>query len=137
EDIINLLRLEGPLADPFRISDLQPDVEQLRVPTHRSDNQVVLGETSLSFTLSVSRSRVVHINENIAGQRVPASVVTTTTLSTTFASASSIPLITIEDYEISNTDGQEGGHESGQGDVQGDAQGVRPLLPPLNLKRKS
>ncbi|GKB63918.1 hypothetical protein Tco_0920104, partial [Tanacetum coccineum] len=108
EDIINLLRLEGPLADPFRISDLQPDVEQLRVPTHRSDNQVVLGETSLSFTLSVSRSRVVHINENIAGQRVPASVVTTTTLSTTFASASSIPLITIEDYEILNMDGQEG-----------------------------
>ncbi|GJU45710.1 hypothetical protein Tco_1202976, partial [Tanacetum coccineum] len=137
EDIMNLLHLEGPLADAFRISDLQPDVEQLRVPIHRSDDQVVLGETSLSFTLSVSRSRVVHINENIAAQRMSAFVMTTTTLSTTFASASSIPLITIEDYEIPNTDGQEGGQESGQGDVQGDAQGVQPLLPLLNLKRKS
>ncbi|GKA82145.1 hypothetical protein Tco_0788893 [Tanacetum coccineum] len=125
EDIMNLLCLEGPLADAPGMSDLQPDVEQLRVPIHRSEDQVVLGETSLSFALSVSYSRVEQIKENIAAQRsaligiwtplseplyvqsltgatgipnsVPVSVATTTALSTTFASASSIPPITIED----------------------------------------
>nr|GEW69504.1 reverse transcriptase domain-containing protein [Tanacetum cinerariifolium] len=38
---------------------------------------------------------------------VPAATVTTTTLSTTFASASSIPPITVDDYEIVHEDGQE------------------------------
>ncbi|GKG33682.1 hypothetical protein Tco_0433841 [Tanacetum coccineum] len=39
---------------------------------------------------------------------VPAASVTTTALSTTFASASSIPPISIDDYEIVGVDGQEG-----------------------------
>ncbi|GJY60439.1 hypothetical protein Tco_0461096 [Tanacetum coccineum] len=140
EDVMNLLCLEGPLADAPGMSDLQPDVEQLRVPIHRSKDQVVLGETSLSFALSVSHSRMKHIRENIAAQRldligiwnplseplsvqnltgaasisdsVPVSVATTTALSTTFASASSIPPITIEDNEIANADGQEGGQKN-------------------------
>ncbi|GKC89417.1 hypothetical protein Tco_1150066 [Tanacetum coccineum] len=135
EDIMNLLRLESPLADAPGMSDLQPDVEQLMLPIHRPEDQVVLGETSLSFALSVAHSRVEKIRENVAAQRsalidvwvplvdplsaknlmgaagtsdsVPATVVTTTALSTTFASASSVPPITIEDYEIACTDGQE------------------------------
>ncbi|GKF23524.1 hypothetical protein Tco_0075846, partial [Tanacetum coccineum] len=137
EDVMNLLRLEGPLADSPGMSDLQPDVEQLRVPLHRSEDQVVLGETSLSFALSVSHSRMKHIRENITAQQsaligvwnplseplsvqnltgttsisdsVSVSAATTTALSTTFAFASSIPPITIEDYEIADADGQEGG----------------------------
>ncbi|GJV12885.1 hypothetical protein Tco_1354426 [Tanacetum coccineum] len=44
---------------------------------------------------------------------VPAAVVTTIALSTTFASASSIPPITIDDYEVVSVDGQE--------DAQGNA----------------
>nr|GFA91435.1 hypothetical protein [Tanacetum cinerariifolium] len=59
----------GPLADAPGMSDLQPDFEQLRVPIHRSEDQVVLGETSLSFTFSVSHSRMEPIRENIAAQR--------------------------------------------------------------------
>ncbi|GJS48004.1 hypothetical protein Tco_0955179 [Tanacetum coccineum] len=145
EDIINLLRLEVPLADAHGMSDLQPDIEQLRVPIHRCEDQVVLGETSLSFTLSVSQSRVERIRANIAAKRsallgvwtplfeplsvqnlidlidtsasVPAVVVATMALSTTFASASSIPPITVDDYEIVHADGQ----ESSQGNVQGNA----------------
>ncbi|GKA40813.1 hypothetical protein Tco_0733406 [Tanacetum coccineum] len=35
-----------------------PDVDQLMVPIHRSEDQAVLGSTSLLFTLSVSRNRV-------------------------------------------------------------------------------
>ncbi|GKC08048.1 hypothetical protein Tco_0999658, partial [Tanacetum coccineum] len=69
EDIMNVLRLEGALADAPRMNDLQPDIEQLKLPIHRSEEQVVLGETSLSFTLSVSHSRMKQIRENIAAQR--------------------------------------------------------------------
>nr|GFD13189.1 hypothetical protein [Tanacetum cinerariifolium] len=124
-DIIDILRLESPLADAPGMSDLQPDVEQLMLPIHRPEDQVVLGETSLSFALSVSHSWVERIRENILAQRSalvdvwvplddplsaknltgaagtsnskPATVATMTALSTTFASASSVPPITIED----------------------------------------
>ncbi|GJY14353.1 hypothetical protein Tco_0384775 [Tanacetum coccineum] len=160
EDIMSLLRLEGPLAAAPGMSDLQPDVEQLRVPIHRSEDQVVLGQISLSFALSVSHSRVEQIRENIAAQRsaiigvwtplsetlsvqnltgeadipdsVPVSVATTTALSTTFASASFIPPITIEDYEIADTDGQKGD----QGSVQGDAQGNAASFVTVEFKKE-
>ncbi|GKE04594.1 hypothetical protein Tco_1396612 [Tanacetum coccineum] len=99
------------------------------------DNQVVLGETSLLFALSVAHFRVEKIRENVVAQRsalvdiwvplveplsaenlmgaagtsdsMPATVATTTALSTTFVTTSSIPLITIDDYEIVSVDGQE------------------------------
>ncbi|GKD90877.1 hypothetical protein Tco_1366384, partial [Tanacetum coccineum] len=57
-DIMNLIPLEGPLADAHRMSELQPDIKQLTLPIHRPEDQVVIGETSLSFTLSVSNSRL-------------------------------------------------------------------------------
>nr|GEW30042.1 hypothetical protein [Tanacetum cinerariifolium] len=134
EDIMNLLRLEGPLADAPGMNDLQPNVDQLMLPVHRSKDQVVLGETSLSFALSVTHSRVERIRENVTAKRstligvwtplvnplsvenlvgeagtsdsLPTTIATTTALSTTFASASSVPPITIEDYEIVGTDDQ-------------------------------
>ncbi|GJT26132.1 hypothetical protein Tco_0906407 [Tanacetum coccineum] len=134
-DIMNLLRLESPFADAPGMSDLQPDVEQLTLPIHQHEDQVVLSETYLSFALSVAHSRVERIRENVAAQRsalidvwvplvdllsaqnligatstsgsVPAAIVSTTALSTTFSSASSVPSITTDDYEIVNVDGQE------------------------------
>nr|GEX14807.1 hypothetical protein [Tanacetum cinerariifolium] len=94
---------------------------------------VVLGETSLSFALSVTHSLVERLKENVAAKRstliyvwtplvnplsiknlmgeagtsdsVPATTATTTSLSTTFVSASFVPSITIEDYEIMSMDG--------------------------------
>nr|GEU57487.1 putative reverse transcriptase domain-containing protein [Tanacetum cinerariifolium] len=142
-DIMDLLCLESPLADAPRMSDLQPDVEQLMLPIYRPEDQVVIDETSLSFSLSVSHSRVEKIRENMLAQRsalvddwvplvdplsaknlmgavgtsdsMPVTIATTTALSTTFTSASSVPLITIEDYEITSTDGQEGA----QGNIPG------------------
>ncbi|GJT11162.1 hypothetical protein Tco_0858204 [Tanacetum coccineum] len=47
ETIMDLLRLESPLANAPGISDLQPDIDQLMVPIHQSEDQVVLGVTSL------------------------------------------------------------------------------------------
>ncbi|GKA69603.1 hypothetical protein Tco_0775667 [Tanacetum coccineum] len=116
EDVMNLLRLESPLADALGMDSLQPDIEQLKVPIHRSKDQVVLGETSLSFILSVSYSRVERIRANIAAERVSTVTGTTTALSTTFASAGSIPPISVEDYEFIHADGQ----ENSQGNVQRD-----------------
>nr|GEX64001.1 DnaJ domain, zinc finger, CCHC-type, tetratricopeptide-like helical domain protein [Tanacetum cinerariifolium] len=60
--------------------------------------------------------------ENLVGESgtsdsVPTIIATTTALSTTFASASSIPLITIEDYEIVCTGGSKDALGSGQGNV--------------------
>ncbi|GJW15049.1 hypothetical protein Tco_0019182 [Tanacetum coccineum] len=143
EDIMNLLCLEGPLAEAPRMSELQPDFEQLTLLIHRPEDQAVLGETSLSFALSVVNSQVERIRKSVTAQRlslagamvplveplsvetltgavgtsdsVPATIATTMTLSTTFASTSSIPPITIDDYEIVNADG----HEDAQGNIQG------------------
>nr|GEZ36560.1 putative transposase (putative), gypsy type [Tanacetum cinerariifolium] len=108
------------------ISDLQPDVEQLTLLIYRPKDQVVLGETSLSFALSVAHSRVEKIRENFVA---PCCVVTTTALSTTFASASSVPPITTNYYEIVSVDGQE--------DALGNVKGNVAFSPQLNLRRKS
>nr|GEZ47991.1 hypothetical protein [Tanacetum cinerariifolium] len=108
------------------ISDLQPDVEQLSLLIYRPKDQVVLGETSLSFALSVAYSRVEKIRENFVAQ---CCVVTTTALSTTFASASPVPPITTDDYEIVSVNGQE--------DARGNVKGNVAFSPQLNLRRKS
>ncbi|GJW46499.1 hypothetical protein Tco_0078145, partial [Tanacetum coccineum] len=118
-DIMDLLCLESLLADAFGMSDLQPDVEQLTLPIHQPEDQVVLGETYLSFALSTSST----------SGHVPATIVTTTALSTTFSSASSFPLITTDDYEIVGMDDQE--------DAQGSVQEMLLLSPQSNFKRKS
>ncbi|GJY81300.1 hypothetical protein Tco_0494051 [Tanacetum coccineum] len=116
-DIMDLLRLESPLADAPKMSDLQPDVGQLTLPIHQPEDQVVLGETSLSFALSAAST----------SDNVPAAVVTTT-LSTTFASASSVPPITTDDYEIVNVDGQE--------DAQGNFQGNVASFPTVEFEKE-
>ncbi|GKC80973.1 hypothetical protein Tco_1136690 [Tanacetum coccineum] len=84
---------------------------------HEKADQVVLGETSLSLAISVAHSRVERIRENVAVQRVPTAIVSKTTLSITFAFASSVRPITMDDYEIVNVDGQEDSQGNGQGNV--------------------
>nr|GEZ04304.1 hypothetical protein [Tanacetum cinerariifolium] len=48
---------------------------------------------------------------------MPVTAATTTVLSVTFASASTVPPITLEDYEIMGTDGPEDDQRSGQGEA--------------------
>ncbi|GKD70930.1 hypothetical protein Tco_1325020 [Tanacetum coccineum] len=159
-DIMNPLRLESPLADAPRMSDLQPDVEQLMLPIHQFEDQVVLGETSLSFALSVAHSQVEKIRGNVAAQRsalvdvwvplveplsaenfmgvvgtsdsVPTIVGTTTVLSTTFASTSSVPPITTDDYEVVSADGQ----EDDQGNIQGNVQENVASFPTVEYEKE-
>ncbi|GJY17228.1 hypothetical protein Tco_0388719 [Tanacetum coccineum] len=136
ETIMNLLRLEDTLAEKLGLTELQPHVDQLMVPIHHSPDQRVIGASALSLSLDVSSSRVWKIKENIANHRsalrdvfvplskplsvtaltgtegtsnlIPATVDTTTALSVTFASASSIPPISTDDYEVVHADGREG-----------------------------
>ncbi|GKF04124.1 hypothetical protein Tco_0034792 [Tanacetum coccineum] len=145
ETVMDILRLEEPLAERLGLNELQPTVDQLMVPIHHPPDKVVIGATTLSLALDVSSVRVRKIRENIANQRsalrdvfvllaepfytaaltgtegtssiVSAAANTTTALSTTLASASTVPPITIEDYEVIGTDGPEDAQGSGQGEV--------------------
>nr|GEW44480.1 hypothetical protein [Tanacetum cinerariifolium] len=98
-DIMSLLRLEGPSIEASEISWLQPSYEQLLPPIHRKKDNVV-GETSLSDSLNV-----VH-DSRTSG--VPATVAATTTLSVsvTVALVSSIPPISVTDYEALDAEPQ-------------------------------
>ncbi|GJX33473.1 hypothetical protein Tco_0243328 [Tanacetum coccineum] len=54
EVVMDILRLEGPLADKLGLDELQPNVDQLMVPIHHSPDKVVIGATALSLALDVS-----------------------------------------------------------------------------------
>ncbi|GJS98900.1 hypothetical protein Tco_0820070 [Tanacetum coccineum] len=103
--VLQKLHEEGPLADAPGMSDLQPNVEQLKIKANiMAEQSGLLGVwTPLSEPL---------FPQNLTGadrtsDSVPAAIATTTALSTTFASASSIPPITVYDYKIVHADGQD------------------------------
>nr|GEU96215.1 hypothetical protein [Tanacetum cinerariifolium] len=70
DTIINLLRLEGSLAEKLGLTKSQPHVDQLMVPIHHSPDQRVVGASALSLSLDVSSSRVRRIKEYIAKHRL-------------------------------------------------------------------
>nr|GEY30489.1 hypothetical protein [Tanacetum cinerariifolium] len=84
-DIFDLLRLEGPAAETLEASRLQPSFEMLMVPIHLLEDQVVIGETSLSFALDELTGE--------ASTSMVSSTAVTTLLSTTFVQASTIPSV--------------------------------------------
>nr|GEV42075.1 hypothetical protein [Tanacetum cinerariifolium] len=49
-DLMDSLCLEGTLAEIPGAEELQPSLEQLMLPIHRAKDDVVLGETSISFS---------------------------------------------------------------------------------------
>ncbi|GJX38485.1 hypothetical protein Tco_0251788 [Tanacetum coccineum] len=116
-DLMDLLRLEGPAAKTSEAKQLQPSPDQLMLPIHRLEDQVVIGETSLSFSLDLAYARVWKLKESDASRQlsifdalvpivkplsvenligeantlgVPAAVATTTALSTNFVEAGSV-----------------------------------------------
>nr|GEV12381.1 alpha/beta hydrolases superfamily protein [Tanacetum cinerariifolium] len=132
--VMNILRLEGPLAEKLGLNELQPNVDQLMVPIHHSSDKVVLGATALSLALDVTSFRVQRIKENIPNQRsalrdvfvplaepfsaavltgtkgtsntTPATANTNTSMSTTFRSVSFINPISLDDYEVVSAEDQ-------------------------------
>nr|GFB02354.1 hypothetical protein [Tanacetum cinerariifolium] len=97
--VMDILRLEGPLAVKLGLNELQPDVDQLMVHIHRSSAKVVLSATALSLSLNVS-------NTEGTSDTAPATAYTNMALSTTFASTSSIAPISIDDYKVVGTEDQ-------------------------------
>nr|GEW60275.1 hypothetical protein [Tanacetum cinerariifolium] len=69
-DIMDLLCLEGPAAETLEASQLQPSLEQLMFLIHRLEDQVVTGETSLSFSLEVAYSRIQRLMGEAASKRL-------------------------------------------------------------------
>ncbi|GKC60207.1 hypothetical protein Tco_1087805 [Tanacetum coccineum] len=93
DDIMGLLHLEGPTAEASKAHRLQPSPKQLMLPIHRPKDQVVIGETSLSFFLDV----------NLVGEASTSEVsamAMTTALSTTFIRTRSVLPISLPDYEV-------------------------------------
>nr|GEW13843.1 hypothetical protein [Tanacetum cinerariifolium] len=128
-NIMNSLCLEGLPAETLEVSWLQPAYEQLLLPVYRKDDNVVVIETSLSKSLNVVHDRVQNLKEGTISHRtsisnemgalvdilssknligkastseVPTTAVATTTLSisVTAASTSSIPPISMADYDL-------------------------------------
>nr|GEU79152.1 hypothetical protein [Tanacetum cinerariifolium] len=131
-DLMDSLCLEGPLAEIPRAEDLQPSPKQLRLPIHRLEDNVVLGETSLSFSLQVVHSRVQRVRGEIMEKRLsltdvmvplaeplssrsligkastsaaPATSEPITTLSTTFASSDVVPPLSISNDQVLHNEG--------------------------------
>ncbi|GJR63041.1 hypothetical protein Tco_1505203 [Tanacetum coccineum] len=105
--------------------------EQLRLPIHRPEDNVVLGETSLSFSLQVVHSRVQRVkgeimekclsltdvmvplakplsSRSLIGEAstsvVPVAAEPVTTLSTTFVSSGVVPPLFVFDYRVSDVE---------------------------------
>nr|GEX61236.1 hypothetical protein [Tanacetum cinerariifolium] len=131
DTIMILFRLDDALAERLGLTESQHHANRLMVPIYHSPDQRVVGASALSLYLDVSHSRVKKMRENIArhvsalrGVFVPLSEPlsvaalegtkgtsgsthdTTTTLSVTFVSASTIPPISTDDYEVAYADGQ-------------------------------
>ncbi|GKA62296.1 hypothetical protein Tco_0761815 [Tanacetum coccineum] len=105
-DLMDLLRLEGPVAETPEASQLQPSLDQLMLPIYRLEDQRLVGNAA-SRQLSISDALVPLIEplsaENLVGEAstfgVPVTA-TTTALSTTFIQASTIPSVPVTDHEV-------------------------------------
>ncbi|GKD61882.1 hypothetical protein Tco_1299391 [Tanacetum coccineum] len=69
-NIIDLICLEGPTAEAPETSQLQPSLKQLMVPIHQLEDQAIIGETSLSFSLEVTHNRVQRFRGDAAGRHL-------------------------------------------------------------------
>nr|GEV36679.1 hypothetical protein [Tanacetum cinerariifolium] len=69
-DLMGLLHLEGPVTETPEAIQLQPSFEQLMLPIRRLEDQVVIGETSLSFSLDVANARVQRLKRNVSFQQL-------------------------------------------------------------------
>ncbi|GJR61007.1 hypothetical protein Tco_1503169 [Tanacetum coccineum] len=107
ETLMNILRLEEPVAEKLGLQESQPHEDQLMVPIHHSPDQTVVGATSLSALRDVFVSIVEPLSSvTLEGTKGTSDIIpeTTTALSVTFDPVSSIPPISMDDYEIAHAD---------------------------------
>nr|GEV99187.1 hypothetical protein [Tanacetum cinerariifolium] len=99
DTLMNILRLEETLVERLGLTESQPHVDQLMVPIHHLSDKVVLSAIALSLALDVSNIRVLTGTKGTSNT-VPATSVSTMALSTTLASTSIVPPISVDDYEV-------------------------------------
>ncbi|GKE46449.1 hypothetical protein Tco_1477707, partial [Tanacetum coccineum] len=102
ETIMNLLRLEDTLAERLDVSSSRVRKIKENISNHRSALRDVF--ILLSEPFSVTALTGTEGTSDV----MPVTADTTIALSVTFASASSIPLISTDDYEVVHADGREG-----------------------------
>ncbi|GKB17581.1 hypothetical protein Tco_0851504 [Tanacetum coccineum] len=114
-DIMDLLRLESPTVETSEAHPPQPSLDELMILIHRLEDQVVIGETSLAFSLEVAHNRIQRLRGDATALRLSltdsiqplveplssrvltgeasssADVTVTTALATTFAQTCPIP----------------------------------------------
>ncbi|GJU63771.1 hypothetical protein Tco_1245606 [Tanacetum coccineum] len=142
ETIMNLLRLESPLVDAPGMSDLQPDVDQLMVPIHRVERirkNIAEHRSALTgvYVPLVKRLSV----QNLTGAAgtsdvLPAAVATTAALSTTFASASTVPSISVDDYIITNEENEENMQLNVEEEKQGKGEGSAASMVEVEFEKE-
>nr|GEY97746.1 hypothetical protein [Tanacetum cinerariifolium] len=113
EAVMNIIRLEENLAERLGLNESQPHADQLMVHIHHSSDKTVVGSFALSLALDdvfiplaepFSAVAVTCTEGNF--DTVPATADTTAALSVTFASASIVDPISIDEYEVTSTDDQ-------------------------------
>nr|GEV52243.1 putative ribonuclease H-like domain-containing protein [Tanacetum cinerariifolium] len=102
QTVMVIIYREGPLAEKLGWNELQPNVDQLMVLIYRSSDKVVLDATALSLALDFYS----FMGTEGTSDTVSATANTNTALSITFASASSIAPISIDDYEVVGVEDQ-------------------------------
>ncbi|GJZ89549.1 hypothetical protein Tco_0661331 [Tanacetum coccineum] len=107
EVVIDLLRLDEALAKRLGLNDSQPHVDQLMVHVHHSIRENIANNRSVLRDVFVSFSKPLSVAA-LEGTGGTSSVAldTTTALSVTLASASTIPPISMDDYEIAHAEDQ-------------------------------
>nr|GEW40219.1 hypothetical protein [Tanacetum cinerariifolium] len=116
--VMDILRMKEPFAEKLRLNELQPTVTNIRVQKIR-ENIVNQRSTLRDVFVSLAEpfSTVALTSTKSTSDIVSAAANTTMAPSTTLASASTVPPITMEDYEVMGTDGPEDAQRSGQGEV--------------------
>ncbi|GKA25797.1 hypothetical protein Tco_0711906 [Tanacetum coccineum] len=105
--VMDILRLEGPIAEKLGLNELQPNVDQLMVQKIReniANQQSVLRDVFVP--LAEPFSFTVLTGAEGTSNTVASVVNTTTALSTTLASATLIAPISVDDYKVVGTDDQ-------------------------------
>ncbi|GKB37002.1 hypothetical protein Tco_0881944 [Tanacetum coccineum] len=110
ETIMNILRLEDSVAARLGLSESQPHVDQLMIKENIANYRSALHDVFVPLAEPFSTMA-------LQGAKGTSSAApnTTTALSVTFVSASTIPPISTDDYEVIHADGQEGvgaGHDN-------------------------
>ncbi|GJX31984.1 hypothetical protein Tco_0241839, partial [Tanacetum coccineum] len=114
DTLMNLIHLEDSLAERLNLVESQPHVDQLMNRVRRIRENIANDRSALhDVFVPLAEPLSIAALEGTAGTSSSAPG-TTTALSVTFASTSSIPPISIDDYEVVHTDGQEGTDADGQ-----------------------